>query len=322
MRRNGPLWTQVIIWSSIAGCTLCVLGLIAGLVRLSPRRRFSLRGAPSMSPYSGWMKWHHYAGLIFGVVTFTWTFSGLLSMGPFALLSSGGASAEQRRAVTGTITGLEALGVDTIKQAATSAAAALAAKELALVQFRGRPYWLASESPARHVLIDATHPEQRPFARFDDESMAAAARDAGSTSRIIDATWLDAYDDYYYDRRDARPLPVLRVRYDDPQRTWMYLEPSRGAIALVVTNAGSGQPVALPRPAQFGHGLDLQRAPGLGSDGDRTQPGRHRGRCHQPGSCLASAQPSHAPMVGPHGGPGVGAVLIRICRPACVGFRQ
>jgi hypothetical protein len=30
--------------------------------------------------------WHHYAGLLFGVVTLTWTYSGLLSMGPFELV--------------------------------------------------------------------------------------------------------------------------------------------------------------------------------------------------------------------------------------------
>src|SRR5207249_4799665 len=27
------------------------------------------KGVHSHSPYKGWMKWHHYAGLIFGLVT-------------------------------------------------------------------------------------------------------------------------------------------------------------------------------------------------------------------------------------------------------------
>jgi hypothetical protein len=30
LRRNGPLWTRVIIWSSLAGCALCISGLLAG----------------------------------------------------------------------------------------------------------------------------------------------------------------------------------------------------------------------------------------------------------------------------------------------------
>jgi uncharacterized iron-regulated membrane protein len=234
LRRNGPLWTDVIISLSTAGCVLCVLGLIVGLTRFSPRRRFLRRGARSMSPYVGWMKWHHYAGLLFGVVTFTWTFSGLLSMGPFAFLSSGGATEEQRRAVTGTIGGEDGFTLDAIRQALVSADAVLATKELTLVYFRGQPYWLASESPARHVLVDARHPDRPAFARFDEESVSAAARDALDGSAIRDATWMSTYDDYYYDREETRPLPVLRVRCGDPRQTWMYLDPSRGAIALVV----------------------------------------------------------------------------------------
>ena len=53
------------------------------------------------SPYPGWLRWHHYAGLLFGVVTFTWTFSGLLSMDPFPQLDTGGATPAQRTAVQG-----------------------------------------------------------------------------------------------------------------------------------------------------------------------------------------------------------------------------
>ena len=47
---------------------------------------------------------------------------------------------------------------------------------------------------------------------------------------IADTAWLDDYDAYYYDRSRALSLPVLRVRYADPQQTWLYLDPRRGAI--------------------------------------------------------------------------------------------
>ena len=33
---------------------------------------------------------------------------------------------------------------------------------------------------------------------------------------ITEATWLDQYDAYYYDRDDRKSLPVVRVRYADP----------------------------------------------------------------------------------------------------------
>ena len=42
------------------------------------------------------MKWHHYAGLLFGVITLTWTYSGLLSMGPFNWFQPDGGRGRQR----------------------------------------------------------------------------------------------------------------------------------------------------------------------------------------------------------------------------------
>ena len=232
LRRNGPLWTSVIIWSSIAGCVLCVTGLLAGVLRFSPSRRFSMRGGPAMSPYAGWMKWHHCAGLLFGVITLTWTFSGLLSMGPFPLLSSDGATAEQRRALTGAAPGLDAITLDQTAAAVRSAHGALAPKELTLIAFRGRHYWIASESPAKRVLIPAADP-QRVVASFDRLELEAVAREAAHGAAIVDITWLDDYDEHYYDRARTRPLPVLRARYGDAEGTWMYLDPGRGAIAMV-----------------------------------------------------------------------------------------
>ena len=44
------------------------------------------------TPYAGWLKWHHYAGLIFGVITFTWLFSGMLSMEAVGRQRGSGAS--------------------------------------------------------------------------------------------------------------------------------------------------------------------------------------------------------------------------------------
>jgi hypothetical protein len=47
---------------------------------------------------------------------------------------------------------------------------------------------------------------------------------------LENASWLQAYDAHYYDLRGARPLPVLRVQYADANRTWLYVDPTRGAI--------------------------------------------------------------------------------------------
>jgi hypothetical protein len=48
---------------------------------------------------------------------------------------------------------------------------------------------------------------------------------------VEDRQWLHEYDNYYRSRDNSRPLPVLRIRYLDEQRTWVYLDPNRGSIS-------------------------------------------------------------------------------------------
>ena len=63
--------------------------------------------------------------------------------------------------------------------------------------------------------------------------MLEAARAAMPGVRITDSAWLTQHDAYYYGRGvdgEGPPLPVLRVRYADPQETWLYLDPAQGRI--------------------------------------------------------------------------------------------
>ncbi|MEQ1574702.1 MAG: hypothetical protein ABL993_10700 [Vicinamibacterales bacterium] len=39
-----------------------------------------------------------------------------------------------------------------------------------------------------------------------------------------DAMWLSEYDANYYSQKGTKSLPVLRIRYADPEQTWLYLD--------------------------------------------------------------------------------------------------
>jgi hypothetical protein len=250
LRRNGALWTDVVIWSSILGCVMCISGLVWGLVRYSPRGRYRLRRQASQSPYAGMMKWHHYAGLIFGVVTLTWTFSGLLSMGPWSFLSSPGLGRLQR-AAAGKPPDLADVTLDRMQGALAAMSREFAPKELELVPVRGQLYWLAWRAPSvddvgpwlqagllprahRPALdyryVPAREPERGTFTRFDETTLRAVADAMMPGVAIESATWLTEQDPYYYDSRAARSLPVLRIRYADASNTWLYLDPARGVV--------------------------------------------------------------------------------------------
>jgi hypothetical protein len=215
LRKHGPLWTQVIIWTSLTGCVMCLTGLVWGAFRFSPSARYRLKRDQSHTPYAGLMRWHHYAGLIVGLVSFTWVFSGLLSMDPIPSMSGSGVTRQQREAFSGGPMRLDAITTDRIRAAVGGGEAAVSApRELEIAQFRGEPFLFAHAPPVR----------------FDRDALLAAAHDAMPNAAVADATWLAEYDSYYYDRDRALSLPVLRVRYADPNETWLYLDPRRGAI--------------------------------------------------------------------------------------------
>ena len=83
LRKHGPQWSRVVIWSSGIGTISAILGVVIGIWMYSPSRKYRYAGAPTSIPYRGQKRWHTVFGLIFGVATVTYAFSGMLSMDPF-----------------------------------------------------------------------------------------------------------------------------------------------------------------------------------------------------------------------------------------------
>ena len=222
---RAPLWNDLIVYGSVAGCLLCVLGLVIGVYRFSISRRF-LR-ATSMSPYVGWLRWHHYAGLLFGVITLTWTFSGLLTMTPWELFPQGPAGV-QVEAIRG-----DGVAVDrfTLPPAAALGAFAqtLQPKEIEFIQFMGAPFYAASDGRRRYLVSAGSGPAGI-HASFSRDDLVAAATAAMAGHPPVDVAWLTEYDAYYYDRTGDRPLPVMRAKFNDPDETWLYLNAADGSI--------------------------------------------------------------------------------------------
>ena len=267
--RQKSWWSALLQWTSWIGLLMCITGAVVGVWRYGLSPRFRHKRIPSHSPYTGWMKWHHYAGLIFGVFTITWVFSGLVSLDVIPGIRESRYSpqqiAEGARSVQGegAIVDLSSLAVENLKAAASTVSRSFAPKELELLQFGSEPYLIAYRPPTpetvdgwssrsgmdfitptpdgEHVLVSPLHPD-RTFPRFDDDTVMKVARDAMPGVAIRDAAWLNEYDDYYYKTvssfdlglpRMAKTLPVLRVRYEDAAQTWLYLTPSPGQILKV-----------------------------------------------------------------------------------------
>ena len=253
LRRHAEFWNSFVVWSSLIGSVMCAMGIVIGIWRYSLSGRFRLRGTPSHTPYATWMKWHHYAGLIFGCFACTWALSGALSLNPFPFLRGTPATQAFREAATGGPIDLAPLTVDRIRAAAAAIDRSFTPKELDFFQFLGEPYFIAYLPPTaadappwrntsisdatslnidrQHALVSLLRPEAGTFTGFERERMWEVAKAAMPGVAVQDAVWLGTYDAYYYSQEGTKNLPVLRIRYDDPQRTWLYLDPERGVIA-------------------------------------------------------------------------------------------
>jgi hypothetical protein len=219
LRRNGLLWSRIVIWTSAIGALAALLGIVIGIWIYSPKKRYRHAGAPTSIPYRGQKRWHTIFGLIFGAGAVTWAFSGMLSMDPFPMPRAGGPGIPQ--ALRGRAVDLAAFAAKQPREALAQVAT-LAVKELELTSFAGEPVYLATMTHGETRIIPV-HGD--PRTQFDRQRIIDVVTRAAQASGGANVDWLDQYDRYYLDRHRERPLPVLLVRINDPDHTRYYIDP-------------------------------------------------------------------------------------------------
>lgn len=90
IRSHFWLWDQTVWWVSLAGLFTVIMGFTLGFIRTSKALKNPKR--PRITPFRGWLEWHHKLGLFAGVLVLFWIFSGWLSMDHGRLFSRGEAS--------------------------------------------------------------------------------------------------------------------------------------------------------------------------------------------------------------------------------------
>jgi hypothetical protein len=263
LRANQPVWYQVIVWTSALACVLAVLGLILGVMQLRRPKPFRLSAA---IPYAGWLRWHYLTGVVFGLFTLTWAFSGLLSVEPFEwtraeglevpreVFTGGPLDLGQYEAIRGEQ--LEEGGVKVRRFMRTGCPSGDPTKEIEFVRLQDEPYYVVrcasgAATPAQprerlhqpynvtsrvepdRLLVSAKtlEPRQEPFSV---ESLVTRLRAAVPETPMIEQQLLTDYDSYYYSRGRQTPLPVLRVKMGDPAETWFYIDPEMSRVVAAV----------------------------------------------------------------------------------------
>jgi hypothetical protein len=228
LRRHSAAWRQIVLWASGIGTLVALAGIVVGLLRFSPSSRYRFGLAQSRIPYAGWNRWHYLAGVFFGVFSLTWVFSGLLSMNPGWWSQDKSPSAQESRAFSGGPLEMTLFPAPVGTQW-DSLFAQRGIKEMEFLRVQGQPYYLARSARFGSVLMAVDSPGVLRGS-FSIDLLLAGARKAFPGHSIVESSTLPDYDDYYYSRDRHLPLPIFRIKFDDPQRTWYYVDPATGRL--------------------------------------------------------------------------------------------
>jgi uncharacterized iron-regulated membrane protein len=226
IRQNATLWSNVVIYASLLGTFLTVTGIYIGLRMYGRGKR--------KSPFRGIALWHHWTGLIFGLVTLTWVFSGFASMQPWGWLEGDGPGPDRATMAGRALTGADA---GALAQALAAHPRPDVVSADVVVQ-GGQP--AAVLSLANGQRQRASLPDLAPV-QPTTADLTAIARAAGHGAPIASQGLITEGDAYHYSHHSTPAvLPAWRAIYRDAEQTRLYLDPRTGEVIGYV-DAGSRQ---------------------------------------------------------------------------------
>jgi hypothetical protein len=222
LRANPPLWSEVVKWISGVGIVVALTGLWLGIDRLRIRRR---NGTRSITPFRGWMAWHHIAGVIGGLFVLTFIFSGWLSMGPrvpWERAFDPGRRTAAIAALAGNTAPEFPVPVTILQTVAMKDV-----REASFMWALGEPQIILTDGENQRRIIDGVSGGPRIL---DEGTMVAYASRLLSDAESSEVERLEREDAYWYSRRSERALPVLRFKFNDVDRTWLHIDPATGQL--------------------------------------------------------------------------------------------
>ncbi|HVR92199.1 MAG TPA: hypothetical protein VHG29_14050 [Novosphingobium sp.] len=218
LRKDQPLWRQVVLWTSGLGIVGAISGMWIGILRARFRRHYK---GGRIVPYRGWQRWHHIFGLVGGALLCTWIVSGWLSVDPGRWFASIGLGEAQFAAYAGSTSPPK---IDWSRVRTLPVAEGVRRARL----FGAAGRWvLALEQPSATTVVD---PETLRPLRFAPADLTRRSALLVPGAPIKAAQVLTHADNYWYDAKGPVELPVLRVKFDDARGTWVHLSLATGEV--------------------------------------------------------------------------------------------
>ena len=101
------------------------------------------------------------------------------------------------------------------------------AVEARFVWVRGRPLMVLIDHDGHQI---ATDPTSGSAVTLSDDEVFVAARRLLPDAAMTTALRQQQFDAYWYPHHNERPLPVLRVGFNDAAESWFYIDPRNGDV--------------------------------------------------------------------------------------------
>jgi hypothetical protein len=224
LRVHWSAWDRIVWGLSLVGLIVTAAGLLLGWVRFAAIRRFRRRG---LTPFRGWLAWHHRIGLFAGIFVLTWILSGWLSMDHGRIFSTGIPTATQISAVQG---------VSLKKTVTEISAAALqavgSASEIRITAVAGHACWIAHGGAKVNRVFCRDSSRAWPDASIPDAWLVAGVQALRPAQRVIDLG--SARADDLYALAEGVPAAGRRMRIAGPRPLDIYIDTESGQLVSVL----------------------------------------------------------------------------------------
>lgn len=226
LRKHWVAWDQVVWWLSFTGIVGAMIGIWLGIARMRAALRIKGRG---MSPYRGWMRWHHVMGLLAGLFVLTWITSGWLSMDHGRLFSNPYPTDKFVQGFRG----------KTLEQAL----APITTEDLQLLgQFReaeftvinGDVLMVARRANGQTIQFPGNRGRMSGLRELPEDLIYKAAQSAWPNTNITAIERPGLSDTYGQLRAGSLPPGTIRIKFDDPAQTWLHVDAESGTILSVM----------------------------------------------------------------------------------------
>jgi hypothetical protein len=224
LRKHQAVWRWT-VWSvALLGILLTLAGIWLGVVRYLDFKRLR---RPGISPFAGWLRWHHSIGLFAAPFVLTWISSGWLTVDRGALFSvDETARVEGLRGVS-LAAAAEDFPVPQLRKLHSP-------RELEVTAVGGHPFLVVRDAGVfSSQLMSADEAGTLHISRvIPDELLLSAVQSAWSTVGVLGIRAI-AENDAYRVRSNPLPDTARRIVLTDRTHTWIQIDAASGQILSV-----------------------------------------------------------------------------------------